>query len=426
MSRPGITILDRLARLWESCRGAFRRRPALPPPAGPPPKTAGPNYDAAIDKAFTAARRHERHLRRHEAQVRMILARFETEDELDVIAEVSDSTSLYARFRALLERSWALRYQDPARMIQLAGFAVQCSKRLLALRVGRRRNFDLQCEAHAAYANALRVGQQYDEAEHAMARARKLFELGTKDLALEIFLLEREAALDSDRRRFQDAFANMKRVYRGYRRLGDRHLAGRALVQLGIYANYAGHPEEGLAILRRSLELIDAARDPSVAYNAAHSQGWILCECRRFKEAERKLFEVRSFQHAQGGCTNRLKLRWLEGRIDAGLDRLERAERTLAEVRDEMAALKRADDAALAALDLAAVLMGLGKTRQAREEALAAYQAFVALQIHREALATLSILRNAFAVGIATRMLVEDVAAHLRKLEFDPEAKFRE
>lgn len=331
---------------------------------------------------------------------------------------------MYARYRAFLERSWALRYEDPLRMVRFAGFAVQCSRRLVARPYGIKRVFDFQCEAQAALGNALRVAQRLDEAAGAMARARELFELGTRDLPLEIFLLEREAPLDVDRRRFQEAAAGLKKVYRGYRSLGDRHLAGRTLVQLGICATYAGHPEQALAILRRSLDLIDAARNPSVAYAAAHSQVSILCDCGRFREAERQLFELRPFQQAQGGRINRLKLRWLEGRIDAGQEKLERAEATLLEVQEGMTAIGRAYDAALASLDLAAVLMGRGNTRQAREAALTAYRVFAALQIHREALTSLVVLRNAFEAGMATRVMVEKVASFLRRLESDPEAKF--
>jgi len=418
VTRRGNTILRRLARLQESCRAA------LPPPAEPPAEPAEPGYEAAIDRVFGAVRRHVRHLRGQEAQTRMILARFEREDELKVMEEVSPATGMYARYRAFLERSWALRFEDPQRMVRFAGFAVHCSRRLLARRYGIKKVFDFQCEAQAALGNALRVAQRLDEAAGAMARARELFELGTRDLSLELFLLEREAALGADRRRFREAAAGLKKAYRGYRSLGDEHLAGRTLVQLGIYTTYAGHPEEALAILRRSLDLLDASRDPSVAYAAMHSQVWILCDCGRYREAERQLFQLRPFQQAQGGRVNRLKLRWLEGRIDAGLERLERAEATLLEVRDGMTAIGRAYDAALAALDLAAALLGRGKTRRAREVVLAAYRTFVALEIHREGLACLVVLRNCFEVGLATRAMVEKVAAFLRKLENDPEARF--
>ncbi len=430
MTRRGNTIGRRLARLWESRWSALvaaLRRRAAPPPVEQPPSEAGePDYDDAIDRVFEAVRRHARHLHGQEAQTRMILARCEREDELKVMEEVSPATGMYARYRAFLERSWALRYENPQRMVQLAGFAVHCSRRLLARRYGIKKVFDFQCEAQAALGNALRVAQRLDEAACAMARARELFALGTRDLSLELVLLDVEASLDTDRRRFTEAAARLKLSYRGFRSLGDKHLAGRVLVKLGICATYAGHPEQALLILRRSLDLLDATCDPSVVYAAMHSRVSILCDCGRFREAERQLFQLRPFRQAQGDRINRLKLRWLEGRVDAGLERLERAEATLDEVSAGMAAAGRPGDAACAGLDLAAVLVARGKTRQAREVVSTAYEVFLAVGVDREALASLTILRTCFEVGMATRLMVEEVAAFLRKLENDPEARFAE
>jgi len=272
--------------------------------------------------------------------------------------------------------------------------------------------------------NAYRVAQNLDSAEATLVRARELFDLGTRDLSVEARLLDAEASLDAARRRFKMATARLRKLYRCHRLLGDKHLAGRTLVKLGAYTTYAGHPEKALAILRRSLELIDTARDPTLAFTVWHNQVSILCDCGRFREAEVRLFRLRPVQPHHGGRINRLKLRWLEGRIDAGLERLERAETTLTEVRDGMTAVSRAYDAALASLDLAAVLMGRRKTREARDVVLAAYEVFVGLRIDREAFASLLMLKQAFELHLATRTMVEEVAAFLRKLETDPALRF--
>ncbi len=425
MTRRGNTMRGRFARLWESCRGrllaALRRRAGPPAALSIAPRDR--DYDDVLDKVFGGLPGLERHLRVQEAQARKILAWFESEDEVKVAAELPSHFGMYARFLALLERSWAIRHDNPQRMLLLAGLAYRVSIRLKARRYGCKQTFDFQCRAQAAVANALRVAQRLDEAAAAMGRARELFELGTRDLSLEIFLLEREAPLDVARRRFHEAAARLKKVYRGYRSLGDKHLAGKALVQLGICATYAGHPEEALAILRRSLALIEDSRDPDLAFAAMQTQVWILCDCGRFREAERQLFELRPLQTHQGGRINQLKLRWLEGRVDAGLERLERAERTFLEVRDGMTAAGRAYDAALASLDLAGVLLGRGNTRQAREVMTTAYEVFLALGVNREALVSIAILHYCLKAGLATRLMVERVAAELRKLESDPEAK---
>src|SRR6185295_14001106 len=129
----------------------------------------------------------------------------------------------------------------------------------------------------------------------------------------------------------------------------------------------AGESERALRILRRSLNLIDASSDPTLVYAALHNQIWTLCDCGRFREAEKLLFLIRPLQQHAGGRISLLKLHWEEGRIDAGLRRFDRAEQAFLEVIEGMTAINRSYDAAIASLDLAAVLMALQRSGQARE-----------------------------------------------------------
>jgi tetratricopeptide (TPR) repeat protein len=387
-------------------------------------KAAPEEYEAAIDRAFDVARRHARHLRGQAAQARNILKRLEREkDDLEAGARLPLTAGTYAKFRAFLERSWDLRFEDPGRMVRFALLAVKCAEQLDARFYGVQRVCDFQCEAQAVLGNAYRVAQQLDRAEAAMDRARQLFELGTRDPVREIHLLEREAALDAARRRFKRAIMKLETVFRYRRRHGDKHLAASAMIQQGLYMTYAGDPEKALQIWRRSLALIDASQEPMLTYAALHNQVRILCDLDRFHEAERRLFSLRRLQR-QAGRLNELKLRWEEGRIDAGLRRFERAEKALCEAIEGMTAVNRTYDAALASLDLAAVLMALRRSGEAGEVVLAAYQTFVALRIEREAFASVAMLKQSFELGLATRAMVEEVAAFLRRFENDPSLRF--
>lgn len=419
-------VFRHLLRPCESCLVAVLASLGIESDSGavcaePIPEEAA--YDAAIDRAFAVARRHARHLRGQTAQARKILNWLEKRDDLDA-AEKIPLKGTYAKFRALLERSWALRHDDPARMVRLALLAVKCAEQLDARTYGVQRVCDFQCEAQAALGNAFRVSQQLAKAEAAMSRARQLFELGTRSQLLEINLLQREAALDAARRRFTPATMKLETVYRYHRQTGDNHLAGRALVQQGLYTTYAGDSEKALKILRRSLELIDASLEPALAYAALHNQIWILCDCGRYGEAEKHLFLVRPLQGHAGGRISELKLRWEEGRIDAGLRRFERAEKTFVEVREGMAAVNRSYDAAIVSLDLAAVLIALRRSGEARDVVLTAYQTFFALGIEREAMASVLVLKYTFEHGLVTRAMVEEVAAFLRRFENDPSLSF--
>ncbi len=121
---------------------------------------------------------------------------------------------------------------------------------------------------------------------------------------------------------------------------------------------------------------------------------------------------------------NRIRLRWIEGRIEAGLGNLVSAELTFREAKQDFEESGRPYIAAIVALDLAAVLLALQCPQEAHDIVLAASQVFRALRIEREGLAAVIVLRTTLERGKATVALAEDVAAFLRRLEHDPNARF--
>jgi tetratricopeptide (TPR) repeat protein len=137
-----------------------------------------------------------------------------------------------------------------------------------------------------------------------------------------------------------------------------------------------------LQMLKQSIEMIDAAQDPSLAYTARHNRITLLIDLDRFREAEKQLFLLRPLKHHGGGRINDLRFRWEEGRIDAGLGRFARAETALQEVREAFSEINRTFDSALASLELTAVLIAQGKAIEARKVALETTRSFVALGVN--------------------------------------------
>jgi tetratricopeptide (TPR) repeat protein len=381
------------------------------------------DFDAAIDRASRKALSHDRYLRGQEAQAEKA-AKILLRGGVEAAEKLPLRMGNLARLKALLAASWSLRHEDPGQMVRWAFLAVKCAERLDARRFGVERVFDFQSRAQAELGNAYRVTDQLDRAQAALDRARQLFELGTRSEVLEVHLLELEASLDADFRRFKAACLKLEKVYRYHQRHHDAHLAGRALLKQGLYRGYAGNPEEALRLLEESLSLIDTAREPSLAYAGMHNQITFLVDCERFREAEKQLFLLRPLQQHTGGLINELRLRWDTARIDAGLERFERAEKMFNEIRQGFSVVNRAYDAALASLDLAAVLLAQRKSEKAKEIVKEATKIFVALRVEREALASVIVLRTSFEMGAATRAMVEEVARFLRKAENDPNAKF--
>lgn len=380
-------------------------------------------YEAAIERVFKRVLGHDRYLRRQEAQAEKA-AKILVEGGLKGAEKLSLRMGNLAKLKALLAASWSLRYEDPGQMVRWALLAVKCAEQLDSRRFGIKRVLDFQSETHAELGNAYRVTDQFDKAQAALFRARQLFEIGTRSEKLEIRLLELEASLDADYRQFRAACVKLEKVYCYHLNQRDRHAAGRALLMKGLYIGYGGNPEKALRLLKESLLLIDGEREPNLAYAGMHNQVTFLVDCQRFQEAEKKLFLLRPLQQHAGGLINQIRLRWEEARIDAGLERTERAAKVFREVREGFTSVNRAYDAALASLDLAAVLLAQGKSAEAEEVAREAAKIFVALKIEREALASILLLRSSFDLGIVTRAMVEEVARFLRRAENDPNAKF--
>jgi tetratricopeptide (TPR) repeat protein len=320
-------------------------------------------------------------------------------------------------FEAFLERCRALRFDDPARMADLARFATFLADRLEPRRYGAKRVADLRCRAWTELANAYRVADRLPESQQALDTAAECYLAGTVHELLAVRLLDVQASVDADSRRFPEALESLDVVHAVHLRRGDRHLAGRALLKKGLYAGYGGHPEGAVPLLEEGLALVDAKRDPGLVAGAMHNLAFLLVECGRLEEAKELLQHNRP---SHGGRVDQLKVRWLEGRIEAGLGRLEPAAAILAEV---CLGFQEADvqyKAALASLELAAVHLRQGRVPEARTRALEAVEVFSRIHVERESLAALLVLRDAFERRIATAALLDGVIAHMIHQEREP------
>lgn len=384
----------------------------------------GAAYQEVVNRVFGVVREHARALERQmtqEERIGKILAK----DGLEGLRKLPKQISDPAKIEAFLTKSWSLRHEDPKQMLRFAWLASLCAKRLNPQKYGAARVYDLQCRAQAELGNAQRVLDQFEACETSLIRARQLFELGTRNDFLDIRLLELEASLEADLRRFGRACLKLEKVYRFYKRCGDDHLAGRALLKQGLFTGNAGNSDEALRLLKKSLNFIDPRRDPSLVYAAMHNQVWILLEAGRYQEAEKQLFHLRSVQQHAGGQINQFRIRWEEGRIDTGLGRYKRAEATLDEIRAAFLEVNRAYDSALASLDLTAALLAQKKAGKAIEVVSEAYRTFMALDIQREGLIAVSLLKTACEVREATKEMAEEVARFLRRFANDPKARFK-
>jgi len=329
-----------------------------------------------------------------------------------------------AAVEALLQRSWELRQDDPRQMLHLALLATGEAGKLDHEALGESRVEDVRCRAAVELGNAYRVSDRFQEAGEALSEAAEHFRKGTGDHRLQARLLDIQASLYGDQRRFDLCFAALDRMIGLYRELGESHLVGRALISKAVQTHHAGDAVKAIGLLHEGLELIDPAVDPKLAVNAAHNLAWLMIDCGRYREARRILWESLRHDSKHVGHLDRLKARWLEGRINSGLGKLDLAERDFRVAREGLESAGLAYTAAIAALDLAEVELRRKKPDEAESLALDAVRVFLSLEISREAHAAVLFLEEAARRRKMTGNVLRHVADFLRQAEGAQSARF--
>ncbi|MFP5284649.1 MAG: hypothetical protein ACLGI9_02825, partial [Thermoanaerobaculia bacterium] len=358
-----------------------------------------PAYDDVLDLAFEAQRRHGADALAIKIKARQALAVLEA-GGIGALADAPVGLKSVAACEALLERSWALRHDDPQQMLELANWAALLSDRLDSDRYDPRKLTDLRCRAWAALGNAYRVNDDLHSADWAMGHAAELLNQGTCNQRLFAHVLDLQASLSCAQRDFPLAFKALDVVYAIYRRLREDHLAGRTLISKGLYTGYENDHDGAVRLLIKGLEMIDHERAPDLALSAIHNIASFLMESGRFRKARNVVWEHRWRYERHGGQVDRVKLRWLQARIDGGLDKLADAEAGLKEARQGLEEAGMRYHFALAGLDLGSILMRRQRFEEARTVVLDATSVFVNLKINVEAQKAVRALQQMFEKGM--------------------------
>jgi hypothetical protein len=392
----------------------------LPPTPGSPPPTAGELYEQALDRAIADACRRAPQWAVERRQAELAVAQGPAKDAGCPRPERPSP----AWVQVLLEQSFAERYRDPRQMLAYALAARDASLQIDAATFGRPLAADWQARAWAELANAHRLGDDFAACERALARAGKLLEGGTGDPLVQARVRTLEASLRADQRRFAEAARLLEENVEIYQILGESHLEGRALVKLAIFSDYAGDPRRGLELVQKGISLLDPEHDPKLQMTATEVLLGLLVENRCYRQALELLDHSDLGARLAGEPMNLLRLRWVEGRIWAGLGRPESARATFEAVRAGFLDAGQEYTAALVGLDLAAVWLAQGETAKVTELARQMLAAFQKAGVEREARHACDFLVEACRREQATPALVEHVYRFLKRLERDPRLRF--
>ena len=393
--------------------------PAAAVPAAAPEKQRAERYGAAFEAGRSAALSRASALKAERAAAAPVAASLlGTAGRLGVLpAGLPGAAVTWGLCEVLLERSAALRRDDPAGMVRAARLAVTVARRLEPRRYGRALLTDLQARAWAELGNAYRVHDEIHKAERALARAAQLVGRGTGALGLAARVAELTASLRAHQRRFRDAFRELGLAEGLYERDGDPTGVGRVLVSKGLYSGYDGDLDGALLFLQRGLDRLDPEEDSQLRFLALHNIALCRIEQGRFREARTDLFQMLPLYHQHAGRMDWVRRRWLEGRIAAGLGELDKAERAFSAARADFAAAGLVFAAAITDLDLIGIWLRQGRTKEIYRAVGGLVDTFREIGVEREALGAVLLLAEALTRDGMTLDLVEATSHVLRRLE---------
>jgi len=300
---------------------------------------------------------------------------------------------------------------DAKRALELGELAVLVADRVVQEEASKSRLLGL---AWSAVANARRVGGQLIEAERDFTRAKGLWEAGApgEQGALdEARFRKMESALRVDQRRFPEALACIEAAFRAARPGED---IAYLLISKGNILFHLQRYEEAAAIYREANTKLGSFSSPRDRFGTLFNLSACLIAVGQAVEAEKQLPTLRKMAVMIGNGLDLLRVRWLEGQTLAGLGQREEAVQTLGEVRDVFLAHENLWDAAVAALERAALQLEGGALVEVKEEAPKLAAAFRSLGVARELLMSLNLFWSAAQAELATAEQARQILNQLR------------
>jgi tetratricopeptide (TPR) repeat protein len=385
------------------------------------------DYTSTLNGAQQEFRSRERSMAKERAEAPSLFVELTAcpPEGRELLLKNSPKFRTWGVFELLVERCFEAGIRKPEYAEQLGELALRLSEYLNADYYSAELIEDLRARTWAHIGNSRRLRSDLAKAEEAFESAYHHLRKGTQDLLEKAILLDLEASLRRDQRRFDQATRLLRRAISLFLQNDQKHRAGRSLVNLSTVHHYAGDPEGGIPLLFQAIELIDPEQEPRLLLCARHNLIDDLAESGRFLEAQGLYRATRPLYRSFPDAWTQNRRKWVKGKIVRGLGQADQAESLFLAARDGFVEEGIPYDTALVSLELATLYAEQGRTRDLRRLTESMVPIFSSLHIHREALAALAYFKQAAEAEQATVEVVAGVAEYLRRAQHDPALQFR-
>jgi tetratricopeptide (TPR) repeat protein len=337
---------------------------------------------------------------------------------LFLVREVLDFHSWHL-CELLCQKSLEATAEDAGLAVELAELALSIAERVPGDEARRQ---EIQGYAWAHLGNARRVRGDLNGADEGFSQFRRLWpeEPGRSGVLSESLVLGFESTLRREQRHLDLALDILDRALAlDEGRWTPHHLNNRARIFME-----RGDYEHAISILRRADSLLAPDQEPRLKFGIKWNCAWSLCHLERYEEAAAVLSEVWACSTDLCRKLDIARLRWVEGRIAAGFGRAAEALAGLEEARTTFLRHEIAYDAALVTLEMAVLHLEAGRTAEVKKLVREMAPVFESQKVHREALASLRLFREAVQKEHATATLARRMVEYLYRAQHDPERRF--
>jgi transcriptional regulator with XRE-family HTH domain len=355
-------------------------------------------------------------------QARALWARLKRRDaaQRKVLVEKVAEFRNWALSELLCEESIKAAGDSADRALELADLALRVAELVSGSEAWRQR---LQGYAWAHRGNAWRVKGDLPKAREAFGKFQILWRNGANGdsgLLNEARVLGLESSLLRARRHFAEALDLLNQALILDKSSETKYLLLNKAKLLEDTDDFHG----AVATLYEVAPIVEAEGATRFLFILKLNLAFNLCFLGRYVEAQELLAGIDDLAIRLGNDLDKLRVHWLKGRLFAGLGRREEAIRAFFLVREGLISRGISYDAALISLELAVIYLEGRRLKEVKNLAHQMASVFQSQGIHREALAALTLFRDAAQRETLTLGLAQKLVAYLHRAKDDPGLRF--